>query len=247
MVPHPTPAYLRSSAMPYRAKAEAPLSPPPTKDGLQCVRCHVPVSPDDGRCPQCLRRSTVAGPGMKITSPDATDVPPARVWPATTTCPLCAEREVDASHVFLRLSKIASDVGSRSASMVIRLRTCSPCRAQVESLDRWRVGGAASVIVGLVATFGFFTQTVIGGGCGVLGVALFVSALTIVSTKNRRLRENLDDAGITDALADRIPDLPGLFHIDSRHLSAETKDPTRAVDLGELMPSRRERRLPPAP
>jgi hypothetical protein len=221
---------------PYREKAERPEAPPSSRKpvgGLRCTRCDVPVSPEDGRCPQCLRRSTVAGPGVR--GSNAEEIDALRVWPVTDRCPVCGERAVGASRVFLRIAKTASDFGTRTASLRIALRTCDPCHARVVRLDRLRPAAAGALILGLFATFGFFLPTLAGVGSGALGVALVVGALVAVGRENRRLRARLDDAGITDVVSDLVPQPGGLFTFGNRHLTAEKPDGAGAVDLSELV------------
>jgi len=103
----------------------------------------------DGRCPKCLRKTSVAAAGGTGHRADA----PAP-WPTGTGCPLCAVREVSDAVVHVGIGG-AADTGPEPVAAprrtLTRLRTCTPCRARVVTLSRLRALALPLTIGGLVA------------------------------------------------------------------------------------------------
>jgi hypothetical protein len=240
--------------MAYRIPAEkekdpAPVAPPAAT--AFCNRCRVAVAPtEDHRCPQCLRRSTLLARGWPVSEepiaatlpvvempgPPAHPVTPAlAVWPDNDTCPICGDRDVDASVVFLRVSRIASGFGSASAGIIARISTCSPCRARVVRLERLRWGGLAALALGMSLLLAPFTGGTRGLLLGLLGAALVVGPLVGLTRRNRALRALLDASGVTPQLAARVPWPSGLIEQEHWVLHARLPGGRTAVDLADAL------------
>jgi RNA polymerase subunit RPABC4/transcription elongation factor Spt4 len=238
--------------MAYRVPAEkvnddAPVAP--TAEEAFCNRCRVSVTPtEDHRCPQCLRRSTLVArgwpaageptaapaPADEIFVPPPEPAPPGSVlWPENDTCPLCGDREVDESTVFLRVSRVASGFGSAIAGIMARIHVCAPCRDQVVRLERARWGALAALFLGTPLALLAFT-----GGVrvllGILGVWLAIGPLVSVARRNRALRSLLDASGVTAQVAERVPWPSGLFTHEHWVLHARLPRGREAIDLTAL-------------
>ena len=220
---------------PYREPGERPVVLPsepaaPVAGELRCARCDVAVSAEERRCPKCLRRSSLVGPGAPARRSGALSV-----WPETTTCPLCANERVGARDVFLRVQKLATDVGSRSVTLLVRLRACDACHARARRLDQLRPLAGVGFVLGMLMACGFIAATLAGALVGALGVVMCVIALGGTVRANGRFRAGLDRAGITDALGDLVPEPRGLFHIDARHVTAKPPEDGKAAELADLL------------
>jgi RNA polymerase subunit RPABC4/transcription elongation factor Spt4 len=230
-----------------RVKDDEPVVP--LADKVFCSRCRFRVVPtDDLRCPQCLRRSTlveagrplpeepvaVAAPFVEIVGPPPRPVLPAPVvWPDNDACPICGDRDVDASSVFLRVSRVASGFGSTTAGIIARIRTCTACRARIVRLEWSRWGALLALLLGLPLILLSLTG---GPGTllGILGVVLVVGPLAGVAHWNRALRALLDASGVTEEVADRVPWPSGLFTHEHWVLHARLPRGREAIDLTAL-------------
>jgi RNA polymerase subunit RPABC4/transcription elongation factor Spt4 len=236
----------------YRSPAEREKPPAPSPDDLRCERCDIRFPPsDDPRCPQCLRRTTVVDPrGLGIAereaplthlSHGATGEPRRVVWPHNDTCPICGERDVGDAAVFLRITKMASGAGTLSAGLLVRVRSCGPCRDRIGRLELMRYAGAVGVIVGMALSFAFFVGTAGAIATGCLGVALFAGSLGIVGGRNRRARAVLDASGLTAELAELVPAPSGLFEHEHWALHARLPEGREAIDLPDALRVARRR------
>lgn len=240
--------------MPYREVSEKPPEVKEPTSDLVCSECNVPVAPattedESPRCPKCLRKTTVVHTrGVRRatigvdrdeggnTNANANAEHPAKaVWPASITCPVCARAEISEARVFLRVSKTASDFGSRSETLFFSVRTCDACLTAVRRHDTSRYVTAVALVLGLVMLFGVFTRDNVGLAIAVVGAVLGMGGFGSFVVRNRRLRQHIDAAGWTEALAAQLPSPSGLFEWGnaSLHGSPPTQHPVR--DLAEAL------------
>jgi hypothetical protein len=230
--------------MTYRTAAPR-AKPPELETSLRCTRCDIPVPPSkDPQCPQCLRRTAIVDskaltPAEKkidiLDAPTGTVVAGAQlrrdIWPYTRLCPICGERDVDDSRVFLRIGKTASTVASVTRSLFVSVSSCTDCRARVVRLELIRLASGLAAVTGFALLLAFFAGGIAGIALGTCGLALFIGALAFYRSKSESLRALLDSAGITSHVAELVPTPRGLFEQENATLYAHLPKGHTAIDL----------------
>jgi hypothetical protein len=216
---------------------------------LRCTNCEASFEGErDGRCPQCLRRTSVVQT-MDSTAPprDGTPAP----WPDGTRCPLCIARDVTASNFHFEIEKTSREgEGTAPRWLTVRARCCDECQRRVHRLGRMRLAALPIVTLGTLAwplsIVSPWAMRLLGlDRLGAIMMSTLLCAVVVgvplifVDQANRALRKNLEASWLFRQIRSRVQKAVPEGHVPSEHwrlLSAPSAS-TVVVDATELLRS----------